>query len=177
MMQLTDGERIARDLCEAESPIDNIIEVDPTDVARRIDESFAELRAKLAAAQKEVERLKTVPMKYRRMAFNAQLQDENNELRARLAKAEQQVAEWQPIETAPKETEIFIGRFIDGKFRFCRSALIYEHANEFAGETWSGWLWSIDDCNDSIADCPTHWMPLPKPPAIDAAMLSQGEQK
>lgn len=23
----------------------------------------------------------------------------------------------------------------------------------------------------------THWMPLPKPPAIDAAMLSQGEQK
>ena len=74
--------------------------------------------------------------------------------------------EWRDIETAPKETEIFIGRFIDGKFRFCRSALIYEHANEFAGETWSGWLWSIDDCNDSIADCPTHWMLLPKPPAM-----------
>lgn len=29
----------------------------------------------------EVERLKTVPMRYRRMAFNAQLQDENNILR------------------------------------------------------------------------------------------------
>lgn len=39
--------------------------------------------------EKEIERLKTVPMKYRRMAFNAQLQDENNELRTQLAKAEQ----------------------------------------------------------------------------------------
>lgn len=43
--------------------------------------------------EKEIERLKTVPMKYRRMAFNAQLQDENNELRTQLAKAEQRVAE------------------------------------------------------------------------------------
>ena len=93
----------------------------------------------------------------------AALKAENEELR--------KDAEWRDIETAPKETEIFIGRFIDGKFRFGRSELIYEHANEFAGETWSGWLWSIDDCNDSIADCPTHWMPLPKPPA-----MAQGEQ-
>lgn len=37
--------------------------------------------------EKEIERLKTVPMKYRRMAFNAQLQDENNELRTQLAAA------------------------------------------------------------------------------------------
>ena len=79
--------------------------------------------------------------------------------------------EWQPIETAPKETEIFIGRFIDGVFRFGRSELCYEHANEFAGETWSGWLWSIDNCNESIADCPTHWKPLPKPPALYATIL------
>ena len=35
--------------------------------------------------EEEIERLKTVPMKYRRMAFNAQLQDENNELRQQLA--------------------------------------------------------------------------------------------
>lgn len=38
-----------------------------------------------------VERLKTVPMKYRRMAFNAQLQDENNELRAQLAAAQEEI--------------------------------------------------------------------------------------
>ena len=36
------------------------------------------------ALRKEVERLKTVPMKYRRMAFNAQLQEENKALRERV---------------------------------------------------------------------------------------------
>lgn len=44
----------------------------------------------------EIERLKKIPMKYRRMAFNAQLQDENNELRKQLAASqarEQQLRE------------------------------------------------------------------------------------
>jgi hypothetical protein len=36
-----------------------------------------ELRAALVERDAEIERLKTVPMKYRRMTFNAQLQDEN----------------------------------------------------------------------------------------------------
>lgn len=40
--------------------------------------------------EEEVERLKTVPMKYRRMAFNAQLQDENKELRAKLAAVQEE---------------------------------------------------------------------------------------
>ena len=40
--------------------------------------------------EEEVERLKTVPMKYRRMAFNAQLQDENKELRAQLTAAQEE---------------------------------------------------------------------------------------
>ena len=82
------------------------------------------------------------------------------------------MSEWQPIETSPKKTEVFIGSFIDGEFRFGRSEMFYEHANEFEGETWSGWIWSIDDCDEPIAECPTHWMPLPKPPA-----MPQGEQK
>lgn len=41
------------------------------------------------ALRKEVERLKTVPMKYRRMAFNAQLQEENKAL-------------WERVETLEK---------------------------------------------------------------------------
>ena len=41
--------------------------------------------------EEEVERLKTVPMKYRRMAFNAQLQDENQELRTKLAAAQEEI--------------------------------------------------------------------------------------
>ena len=43
------------------------------------------LRQQLAKKDTEIARLKTVPMKYRRMAFNAQLQDENEELRQQLA--------------------------------------------------------------------------------------------
>lgn len=44
----------------------------------------ADLEATIAEKDAEIERLKTVPMKYRRMQFNAQLQDENNELRQQL---------------------------------------------------------------------------------------------
>lgn len=75
---------------------------------------------------------------------------------------------WQPIETAPNETEVFIGRLVDGVFKFGRSERFYEQANEFAGETWSGWVWSIDDCDGAVADAPTHWMPLPTPPQGEA---------
>ena len=44
--------------------------------------SFAKLEAAESLRQQhaEIERLKTVPMKYRRMAFNAQLQEENTQL-------------------------------------------------------------------------------------------------
>lgn len=38
------------------------------------------LQAENAALKEQVAQLKTAPMKYRRMAFNAQLQDENAEL-------------------------------------------------------------------------------------------------
>ena len=48
-------------------------------------EKCDQLRAELEAARTEIERLKTVPMKYRRMAFNAHLQDENAKLSKQLA--------------------------------------------------------------------------------------------
>jgi len=71
---------------------------------------------------------------------------------------------WRPIATVPKETEVLIGAFIDGKFKWGRSELYYEHANELEGETFSGWVWSIDYVNDSVAEFPTHWQPLPTAP-------------
>ena len=43
------------------------------------------IQAGAASRDAEVARLKTVPMKYRRMAFNAQLQDENAKLNQQLA--------------------------------------------------------------------------------------------
>ena len=80
------------------------------------------------------------------------------ELRAELAalKAEN---EWQPIETAPKDGSHFIGaEFYDDKWW-------YE-------EIWWSYSWEFSGGN--FVTRPTHWMPLPKPPAIDAAR-QQGE--
>jgi len=66
------------------------------------------------------------------------------------------MSEWQPIETAPKDgTEILI--FVDGH----REVSHFE-----AGET--GWPW-VDYSGTSAwrIDLPTHWMPLPAPPASE----------
>lgn len=52
--------------------------------AIEIADRIEELERQLAEKDAEIERLKTVPMKYRRMAFNAQLQNENEELRQQL---------------------------------------------------------------------------------------------
>ena len=49
----------------------------------RLYESNKELVKQLAELKAENERLNTVPMKYRRMAFNAQLQKENEDLQFR----------------------------------------------------------------------------------------------
>lgn len=130
---LTAGEKIARDLCEMDAPIDNIIEVDPVDVARRIDEEvfsildiladcafrnerlvsdYASVQEELSSVRRihaqniaikdaEIARWKTVPMKYRRMAFNAQLQDECRELRQQLAASQLEAKRlWEAIDSA-----------------------------------------------------------------------------
>lgn len=58
MVKLTTGEKIARDLCEMDATIGNAIEVDPVDVARRIDEAMLELSQHLAAEQLNNKRLR-----------------------------------------------------------------------------------------------------------------------
>ena len=45
-------------------------------------------RRHIEQLEAENKRLKTVPMKYRRLEFNAQLQNENDELRAKVAALE-----------------------------------------------------------------------------------------
>ena len=49
----------------------------------RLERERDELKRQLAEHKAENERLNTVPMKYRRMAFNAQLQKENEDLQFR----------------------------------------------------------------------------------------------
>lgn len=60
------------------------------------------LRKKLDAKDVEIERLKTVPMRYRRMAFNAQLQDENDSL-SKLLAAKQAEVDALMLEYCPSE--------------------------------------------------------------------------
>jgi len=49
------------------------------------------LRARVAELEAEVSRLKTVPMKYRRMQFNAELQEQVAKLEARLAERDAEI--------------------------------------------------------------------------------------
>lgn len=68
---------------------------------------------------------------------------------------------WHPIDTAPRDEWVLIGKKINDDFEFHKAIQFYETANELEGETFSGWVWSHDyGCIDE----PTHWMPLPQPP-------------
>ena len=71
---------------------------------------------------------------------------------------------WQPIETAPKDgTEVLVGW--------------YSEKGHFENHVWQhkGWLWEWavasyetdrwSDWECSLAEEPTHWMPLPPPPS------------
>jgi hypothetical protein len=64
------------------------------------------------------------------------------------------VSEWQPIETAPRETPVLI--WIGD--RALISQQLYEQAN-WEDTYQSFWFWDTD--RDEL---PTHWMPLPEPP-------------
>ena len=87
---------------------------------------------------------------------------------------------WQPIETAPKDgTEILLWREDCGQFigaytsydayaseRECEEL---DEASLFQKDWFgAGIPWGMERMEGS--DVPTHWMPLPPPPAIDQAM-------
>lgn len=69
---------------------------------------------------------------------------------------------WEPIDTAPHDVEVFIGRFNkDGFFEFGRSMHYYEECNIYLEPYYKPyWAWSIDDCPERIADEPQYWRPM-----------------
>lgn len=71
--------------------------------------------------------------------------------------------EWQPIETAPKDGTVFLGCKL-GQFREC-----YKVQRADCDMWCFGGTSGADDLFPNIK--PTHWMPLPKPPA-----MAQGEK-
>jgi len=70
------------------------------------------------------------------------------------------MSEWQPIDTAPKNTPILV---TDG------DVIVVVKRGEFVGKDWidevgfGGYEW---DWNFEWEDL-THWMPLPEPPKAD----------
>ena len=74
--------------------------------------------------------------------------------------------EWQPIETAPKDgTVVLVGRFVDDGQAYCNGliAVDWYRGPDMQWGMFSKRYWPA-----------THWMPLPKPPAM--AQVREGEQ-
>ena len=130
--------------------------VDVEKVMALVDEYAVLLRREFTATIGSVRRFR-----------EGEAEEKRSEIRALLASASAVLVGdgWMPIETAPTDTEILIGAFIDGEWHWGRSVRFYESANEFEGETFSGWVWSIDDVSESVAESPTHWRNQPLPPA------------
>lgn len=84
-----------------------------------------------------------------------------------LTTAEQRVAEaWQPIETAPKDTFVLLA----GPSGYTTIETVFATGRMCSDYHKGRW---IDHANDDLMDWgfkPTHWMPLPNPPATGASL-------
>lgn len=78
-----------------------------------------------------------------------------------------EVITWQPIDTAPKHGKLIIGFAITDTETGNWKMRIMSHMKNYAGDKseWNGW-------GDSWIP-PTHWMPLPKPPAAIPSALDE----
>ena len=77
------------------------------------------------------------------------------------------MTEWQPIETAPKDGTVLIGKIPNGNLDFNNeikwvSGWCALYKMEWGGMKKEIWLKLNDEHQ------PTHWMPLPKPPKQEA---------
>ena len=93
-----------------------------------------------------------------------EMENEIESLRSELSalKAEN---EWKPIETAPKDGAWIVVTSTHNKY--------YRACVQFYDGHWYDTQEVTHD--DLMENAATHWMPLPKPPALDAAIV-KGEQ-
>jgi hypothetical protein len=68
--------------------------------------------------------------------------------------------EWQPIETAPDETDVIVAN---------PDRISGEHHVSIAWRHVESGKWWRPHSGPSLASCitPTHWMPLPDPPKME----------
>lgn len=71
--------------------------------------------------------------------------------------------EWQPIATAPKDTELLVCRFVNDRWIIGQAGLYYDSGSL---EEPNYWYWANDNCQDSLVEDegPSHWQPLPPTP-------------
>ena len=79
------------------------------DEQRALENEIISLREQVEELTKERDELKTVPMKYRRMQFNAELQDEVTQLQKQLAALAEQNAKMR------EALEVVHAQLVDGK--------------------------------------------------------------
>ena len=75
--------------------------------------------------------------------------------------------EWQPIETAPKDGTIILISGPRASSKFVEAAYWGLAPRSFGGDKHFPWT-TLDETNGTngrAEDSPTHWMPMPAPPA------------
>ena len=119
--------------------------------------SESETSKQLAAAQEELRAANSECDLFRK---NGRISDANEiaTLKDQLAKAEQRVAEWQPISTAPKDGTIVIVWWWNKVITaWCAGAGL----SRDGGDRWRSHAMEVVSTDYPR---PTHWMPLPKAP-------------
>jgi hypothetical protein len=97
------------------------------------------------------------------------LADRIEALEAQLAESRAGLAQWQPIETAPKDGGSFLAWVPENKCVFC---VVWREDIEYP---WGGDLAIFGgDIRDFLKRA-THWMPLPPPPGAALAKIGGGE--
>ncbi len=75
------------------------------------------------------------------------------------------MAEWQTMETAPKERSVLAFEHVPGAWVMPHVDGFIPHI--FVATWWTGDTLNAPRWNGGMTGTPTHWMPLPDPPKVE----------